>query len=93
MTHPVRCRATDTESPLVHVIEDGVARSRPHRHERDGPTVAAPLRRQLIEIFEAKALRRLPEEAARPKMEGLGVPYFPMATYDDLGISPVGRFP
>ena len=29
-------------------------------------------------------------EAARPKFEALGVPYFPVLTYRDLGIEPVG---
>ena len=29
-------------------------------------------------------------EQARPKFDSLGVPYFPMATYEDLGIDPVG---
>ncbi len=29
-------------------------------------------------------------EAARPKFEAVGVPYFPVLTYRDLGIEPVG---
>jgi orotate phosphoribosyltransferase len=32
-------------------------------------------------------------EMARPKFDALGVPYFPMVTYKDLAIDPVGAAP